>query len=262
MSSYTTAPYDSLPISLSRLYALVASDDHYVARGLEYYEVAVELLTLKGGEYAIRPDGEGFRLYSGSGGELQPTPIVEEDEDEVLRQVIRFCNAFGDYRVVEEELTCASWWEFARPGEEAVYAWGNDDQADTWVEHLNEQAGSGGDGPWQIRELRIREALALGLNVPDDGLDLAEALDEIRSELLERFDSALSKVALFTAPALFQVEDTDIEGSIRSALITGEKLEVLGVTREDTRAAVRVLLESQGWTLLGDKPVRLEGAAA
>lgn len=261
MSSYTIAPCDSPPISLSRLYAVVASYDHYLARGLEYYEAAVELLTLNGCEYAIRPDGDGFRLYWGSGGELRPTPIVEEDEDEILRQVIRFCNAFGNYRVVEEELTCASWWEFACPGEETVHAWGNDDQAETWIEYLNKQAGSGSDGPWQIRELRIRDAFAIGLNIPADGLDLDEAIEEIRPELLKRFDRALSQVSLLTAPSLFEVKNTDIERSIRSALRTGERLEVLNV-KEDTRAAVLAVLESQGWTLHGDKPVRREEAAA
>ncbi|WP_142627980.1 hypothetical protein [Rhizobium sp. P007] len=262
MSSYTIAPYDFPPISLSRLYAVVASDDHYVARGLEYDEAAVELLTLNGGEYAIRPDGDRFRLHWGSSGELRPTAIVEEDEGEVLRRVIGFCNVFSNYRVVEEELTCASWWEFTCLGEETLHAWGDDDHAETWIEHLNRQSGSGSDGPWQIRELRIRDAFALDLHVPHDGLDLAEAIEGIRPELLDHFDGALSSVALLTAPSLFEVNNADIEESVRAALRAGDRLEMLGVTQEDTRAAILALLESQGWTLAGSKPVRLEGAAA
>ena len=72
LSLYTTVPNDFLVISASRLYAIIDLNDCYVARGLEYYEAAVELLTFNGYEHAIRLDGNGSRLFWGLPGNFDP----------------------------------------------------------------------------------------------------------------------------------------------------------------------------------------------
>ena len=172
-------------------------------------------------------------------------------------------NPKARYNILPEEFMEETWWEIHhRFGSEVVYAWGDDKEAEAWVAYLNAQQRSRDHRLWCIRPLPLREAFALGLNDPTDGLNLADAIDEVRTELLESLDSLVSEIETLTAPSLFDVTVRDIERGVAVALRMGERLEALGIVVEGTRTTVLKLLEREGWTLDGESPVPLKAMAA
>ena len=120
--------------------------------------------------------------------------IVGEDEVEILVRVIRQWNAFGDHRVVEEELTCASWWQFNQPGDMAIYAWGDEDQATIARDYLDSQRVDGDDIEFEMRELRLREAFALRKTDGEHCYDLDDLIQPTRASRVIEFADAIQRI--------------------------------------------------------------------
>jgi hypothetical protein len=265
MTSCAIIHRDCRVVSESHLYAVVDLHNRYMSRGLEYDEAAVELLTAGDCEYAIRPDGDRFRLYWGPQGELQPTVIGGEGEDEILARVIRFGGTFGGYRVVEEILTSASWWRFAQPGGlPAIYGWGNEDQAFVLRGYLDSQRDDGDQVAFQMRELSIRAAFAL--QPADDKseehwFDIDDAIRSTRTVRTAERAEAMQTIAQCTVErgdALAKLLGEQIAGAIRFDRL----LAALDERESNIREELGIILARAGWALDGDMPVRLKTASA
>lgn len=261
LPSYLSVPYDFLLISASRLYAVIDRDEHYVARGLEYYEAAAELLTVNDCEYAIRPDGDRVKLHWGPRGKLRSTRITGDDEDEILRQVIRRSNIFGNYRVVEEELTCKSWWEFARTGDLTVYAWGDEDQAAVVRDYLDSQREDGDSVEFEMRELGLREAFVLRKEDGEHWYDLGDLIHSKRTMRQVELADAIQSIAQCAA----RVEDAGspslLEVHVASAIRIDRQLAALEDRESEVREEIINLLGKFGWSLHGVTPAPLNNAS-
>lgn len=150
--------------------------------------------------------------------------------------------------IAPEELTCQSWWAFTnRCDGTCVHAWGDDSESDIWLDHLERQHPFDSE-VWHRRELRIREAFELDLEKPSDGLDLSEAISQIRPQLRGYLDNLLKEVSILSAPSLFATETTDVVLAIKKAYYFGLRLEYAGVI-DRARTMVQHVLEGSNWEL-------------
>lgn len=163
-------------------------------------------------------------------------------------------NPDNSLEIAEEELTCQSWREFTnRCDGTCVHAWGDDSESDIWLDHLERQHLYDRD-VWHRRELGIREAFELALEKPNDGLDLSEAILEIRPQLLGYLDNLLTEVSILTAPSLFATETTHVAHAVEKAYYFGLRLEYAGVI-DGAGTMVRHVLEGSDWELGDEDPV-------
>ena len=123
----------------------------------------------------------------------------------------------GYLEIAPEELTSQSWWEHTKKRDgTSVHAWGDDSESNIWLDHLERQHPFVGD-IWHCRELGIAEAFELDLEKPSDGLDLNEAILEIRPQLLGYLDELPKEVSIVTAHSLFAKETTDVVRAVEAA---------------------------------------------
>lgn len=156
--------------------------------------------------------------------------------------------------IAPEELICQSWWEFTNKRDgTCVHAWGDDSESDVWLDHLERQHPFDSD-VWHCRELGIREAFELDLEKPSDGLDLSEAISEIRPQLLGYLDDLLKEVSILTAPSLFATETTDVVHAVEAAYHFALRLEYAGVI-DRAGMVVRNVVEGSDWELGDEDPV-------
>jgi hypothetical protein len=158
--------------------------------------------------------------------------------------------------IVREELTCQSWWKFTNKRDgTCVYAWGDDDQSDVWLAHLELQHSPDVDF-WQCHELGIRQAFELGLDNSGDGLDLTFAIPAVRLHLLGYLDRFLTAASTLAAPSLFVTETTDVVCAIEEAYEFALQLEHVGII-DCAGAAVRSALEDGDWQITDERPARI-----
>jgi hypothetical protein len=178
----------------------------------------------------------------------------EEAVDFIKRETLE--DPDSSLEIVPEVLTIQSWWEFTsvRDGT-CVYAWGDDDQSDVWLAHLQLQH-SPDFGVWHRNELGIRQAFELGLYNSCDGLDLTFAIPEVRLHLLGCLDRFLSATSTLAAPSLFVTETADVVCAIEEAYEFALQLEYVGISG-CASAAVRKALEGSDWQFTDERPSRI-----
>ncbi|CDN95401.1 MULTISPECIES: hypothetical protein [Rhizobium/Agrobacterium group] len=180
--------------------------------------------------------------------------VLENDEAVAFIAQRKRGDPDGYLEIAPEKLTCQSWWEYANKRDgTCIHAWGDDSESDICLDHLERQHPYDSD-VWHCRELGIAEAFELDLEKPSDGLDLSDAILEIRPQLLGYLDELPKEVSIVTAPSLFATETSDVVRAVEAAYYFSLRLEYAGVI-DSAGMMVRHVLEGSDWELGDEDPV-------